>query len=349
MNALDEVFAAQAKSCGALGSPFMDQLLTLCAQRWPHEGALAETTRTWPGDIGPMAASIPLRIAGGLHALVLTKRAPDLAAVYPPAQVSDDALWEAVSSALDTHEAFLLDWIENPPQTNEVRRAAALIPAAALLTARFGLPLQLSELGASAGLNLNFDRFRLIANDVVFGPESDVQLAPNWHGPVPTPTPLQVEERRGVDLAPVDLAAPNDRLRLIAYLWPDQSERLRRTEAAMALTPAVLDKADAVEWLGTRLAPAPGRCHMLYSTIAWQYLPAEAQMRGAKLIEAAGHAATETAPLAWVKMEPDRSDPDQAPGAALTLHLWPGGTDIVLGRIDFHGRWVRWTGPTHLT
>jgi hypothetical protein len=33
-------------------------------------------------------------------------------------------------------------------------------------------------------------------------------------------------------------------------------------------------------------------------------------------------------------------------GAALTLRLWPGDIRLALGRADFHGRWVQWSGLT---
>ena len=32
-------------------------------------------------------------------------------------------------------------------------------------------------------------------------------------------------------------------------------------------------------------------------------------------------------------------------GAALTLTLWPEGETHLLGRVDFHGRWLRWAPP----
>jgi hypothetical protein len=32
--------------------------------------------------------------------------------------------------------------------------------------------------------------------------------------------------------------------------------------------------------------------------------------------------------------------------AAITLTIWPEGEDRLIGRADFHGRWVRWTGWT---
>lgn len=344
MTRLAAAFASQSESCAALGSPFMARLMALCAARWPEHGAVADALRDWPGDLGPSAASLPLRIASGLHALALSGQAPDLAALYPPRTPSDDALWSGVETALERHAAFLTGWTRRPPQTNEVRRAAALIPVAHMLAARFGLPLRVSELGASAGLNLNFDRFRLTVGDRAFGPQGTVPLSPDWTGPCPAPAALEITERRGVDLTPLDPADPQDALRLMACLWPDQPERLALTRAAMALPPAPVDEADGVDWLAPRLAPVPGAVHLVYTTIAWQYFPADRQAAGRGLLAAAGAAATEAHPLAFLTLEAD----GLSPGAALTLQLWPRGEVVPLARVDFHGRWVDWSGPITL-
>ena len=44
-------------------------------------------------------------------------------------------------------------------QTNVVRRCTCLLPAFSLVSEESGLPLALIDVGASAGLNLNFDRY----------------------------------------------------------------------------------------------------------------------------------------------------------------------------------------------
>ncbi len=332
----------QARSCAALGSPFMEMLMTALAEDWPDDSALGRLCAGWKGDVGPGGASLPLRIAGGLHALVLTGRAPNLAAVYPPATPPDPIFRATVLEALAMHEMFLIDWMQRAPQTNEVRRSAALIPAAHLLAARHPLPFVLSELGASGGLNLMFDRFALTAGTTRLGPpDAALTLTPQWQGAAPAQSALRVDERRGVDLNPLDLRDPAQALRLAAYLWPDQPERVALTGAAIAVQDAEVDKGDAVDWLERRLATdRPGRLHLIYHTVAWQYFPPPAQARGTALIEAAGARATAETPLAWLGMENDGGE-----GAALTLRLWPGDLRLSLGRIDFHGRWVKWNAP----
>ncbi len=314
----------------------------LLALHWPDNTAVAQRFADWPGNISPRGEALPLRIAGGLHALVLMGRDPVLTMAYPPNTVDDAPLLAVVLDALQRHDAFLSTWVSSPPQTNEVRRSAGLIAAAHWLDARIGLPLQLSELGASAGLNLWFDQFRLDIAGQHWGPErATVQLAPDWRGPLPPRANPVVAERRGVDLNPLLVSDPADQLRLIAYLWPDQSDRIARTRAAMALAPAPVDKDDAIDWLAGRLAaPWPGRLHLIYHTIAWQYFPPDTQSRGRAMIEAAGAVARPEAWLAWLTMEAD-TDPN---GAALVLRLWPGNLTFALGRAGFHGQWVDWSG-----
>ena len=68
---LSEAFRQQATSCAALGSPFMEQLLNMLAEHWPDSTPLAQKFAAFEGDIGPAGHSLPLRIAGGLHALRL--------------------------------------------------------------------------------------------------------------------------------------------------------------------------------------------------------------------------------------------------------------------------------------
>lgn len=349
MNAdrLRAALSDQAAQCAALGSPFMARLMTLLAERLAPGTALTDRLFDWPGDPGPRGASVPLRLAGALHALKLSGHA-GLGAVYPPASATDAALCSAVARALETEAEAIGRFIDSPPQTNEVRRSAVLIALAHWLTAAHALPLplRLSELGASAGLNLSFDRFALRAGAVLFGAdEPALTLSPDWRGALPPRVPFRVAGRAGVDLNPLDPARAEDRLRLRAYLWPDQEERRALTDAALAVAGPAPDRGDAIDWLAGRLAPVPGTLHLIYTTVAWQYFPPEAQARGRALIEAAGRHATADAPLAWFGMEADGGATGGANGAALTLRLWPGDRRIDLGRADFHGRWVDWRAP----
>ena len=334
----------QAKACTQLGSPFTGRLLTLLADRLQPGTPLTDRLFNWPGDIGPRAVSVPLRLAGALHGLVLDGTSPELTATYPPNPApDDDTLRLAISAALDRHAARINDWLDRPPQTNEVGRSAVLIAVGHWLNHRYHLPLTLSELGASAGLNLNWDRYGLEIHDRTIGPDDPaLMLNPKWTGPLPNGPLPQVANRRGTDLTPLNPANADDRLRLLAYIWPDQQHRLTRTRAALNLPAAPVDRSDAADWLENRLQKqSPGHLHLIYHTIAWQYFPPAVQNRAKRLIETAGARATSNAPLAWFGMEAD----NDTKGAVLTLRLWPGDQGFRMGRADFHGAWVDWQPP----
>jgi hypothetical protein len=322
----------------------MGTLLRGLVEVWQPGTALGKAIAAYTGDIGPVGHSLPLRIAGGLHALVLSGRSPSLVAAYPPNDVDRDSLLDAVSGSLIEHEGFMLEWIKSPPQTNEVRRSAALLAGAQVALSHFQRPIVLSELGASGGLNLMWDHYALEVDGTRFGAtEPALTLTPEWIGPLPPAGTINIAERAGVDLNPLDPKTPQDLLRLKAYLWADQPYRLELTQAAAVALDTTVEQGDAIAWLEQRLAlPKQGHLHLIQNTVAWQYFPKAAQIRGEQLLEAAGQRATVETPLAWLSMEND-GDATGDVGAALTLRLWPGDHAIPLGRVDFHGRWVQWS------
>ncbi len=338
--AIKKAFADQGAACARLGSRFMGRLMPLIGENLRPGAAVANRIIQWPGDISALGDVVPLRLAGALHALVLSGQAPELAAVYPPQDPPDEALIGAVLRAFDNHAPHILNWLDSPPQTNEVRRSAALIAAAAWVADRCPSPMVISELGASLGLNLQFDRFALeIGADTLGDPDSAVRLRPEWRGGLPPVCPIRVEARAGVDLNPLDPDDPEDALRVLSYLWPDQPERETLTRAAIALAHSRPERGDAAEWLEHRLAtPRPGRLHVIFHTIAWQYFPQATAARCEAAITRAAAAATAEAPLAHISMEADGT----LQSAALKARLWPHGEDRELARVDFRGRWIDW-------
>ena len=316
--------------------------MQLMADRLTPGDAVSDALFNWPGDRSASGASVPLRLAGGLHILVLSNKDPGLKSVYPPNTPSDDALWAAVQNALRKHSKFLLEFIKLPPQTNEIRRSIVMIAASHLLAQRFELPMVVSELGASGGLNLLFDRYQLTIGNAKFGASSPIlTLDPDWRGLLPPNTPFEVTHKAGVDLSPLDPTQEKDHLRLLAYSWPDQSDRIERLKSAAPHQTTKVDKEDVADWLPRRLTYHPkGHLHLVYNTIAWQYFPASVQHSCTKALEQAGARASITSPLAHLAMEADEKNEG---GAAITLQIWPKGEKYNLGRVDFHGRWINWS------
>lgn len=340
---LAAALASQAEACGALGSPLMERLFSLMARNWQPDGALAARLASWSGDMTSRGASVPLRLGGALHALVRAGRAPTLAAVYDHVGAVDDASFlAALTETFRREERVVLSFLDSAPQTNEPRRSVAIIAAAHWLARRWDMPFTLSELGASAGMNLIWDRYAVTTPVGRLGPEDALlTLGPDWRGSAPQSGPHPaIEGRSGVDLNPIDPVLGRERL--MAYIWPDQPDRIDRTGRvldALAASRPHIERGDAIDWLALRLATQmPGKAHFVYHTVAWQYFPESSQQRGEGLLAEAGRRATEAAPIARFAMEADGT----GPGAAMTLDLWPGGERIALGRVDFHGRWIDW-------
>ena len=124
----------------------------------------------------------------------------------------------AVQAALRNNATHILRWLNYIPQSNEIGRSAELIATALMLEGRFNLPLIVSELGASAGLNLLFDQFALSSHGFTYQPHrATLTLTPDWRGPAPPPGRFQIAGRAGVDLSPINPRSSEGFLRLCAY------------------------------------------------------------------------------------------------------------------------------------
>ena len=343
----DQVVAAlrqQGSWCARLGSPFTARVLTHLADAVVQGGGAASLLPGWPGD--PVADALALRLAGALHALVLSGAAPDLAAQYPP-NPDTDRFRAVLDAAIERHRDFIVRFLRSPPQTNEVGRSAVLLGGFLRVAAATGLPLRLLEIGASAGLNLIWDRYRYRLGEAEWGdPAAPLLLAPHWTGALPPlAAPLEIASRHACDLGPVDLEDDASRLRLRAFVWADQHERLARLEQAIAIARKAayrVEQADASNWLRTRLRrPAPGLATVLFHSVMWQYMPEPTRDDIAASIAQAGADATRGSPFAWLRLEP----PGAGAPMELRLTVWPAGEETRLATAQPHGATVTWLAP----
>jgi hypothetical protein len=150
-------------------------------------------------------------------------------------------------------------------QTNEVTRCANLVPAFALVY-QYGeyKPLAGIELGASGGLNLNWDRYQYIYNNTyTLGEDPSVQIHCALQGnfsPLFPHTMPPMASRIGIELFPLDLKHERDVNWIRACIWPEETWRYQRLDAALAFaqqySPNVL-AGDACELLPGALATIP--------------------------------------------------------------------------------------------
>jgi hypothetical protein len=251
------------------------------------------------------------------------------------------ASWERIDDALDEQREFVARFVrEQTVQTNEVRRAWGLLPGFLSTGASC---VDLIELGASAGLLLEFDRYAYRYRAGAWG-DGSLELAGDDRGGPPAELlarALEVGRRRGVDLDPVDVTTDEGARLLEAFVWPGQSERMERLRAAIAIVrddPPELVRGDYVDLLPSLLRERrDGVLTVVFSSVSTIYLHEERYQELASALARAGRDGL----LAWVSFEAPRDDREYG-GVALDVTVWPGGATRRLAKVDFHCDWLEW-------
>ncbi|MGH3444011.1 MAG: DUF2332 domain-containing protein [Nocardioidaceae bacterium] len=339
---LVEAFRGQARACAALGSPMYAVLVDRVADDYVVGGVSRTVLTGHEDDPGPSA--LALRLMGSVHRLVLSRRAGELATYYPSVGGSwePEGGWAAFAVLLAELPDAVREWLDRPPQTNEVGRAAALMGGLLRIGEEHALPVRLFEIGSSGGLNLRADRYAYTdETGRVFGdPSSPVRLEGAWRGRPLRPWPeLEIVERSGSDVMPVDVDDRGGRLTLTAYVWPDQTARLERLRGALqvaARVAAVVRRTDAVSFARS-LELASGTTTVLWHSVMWQYLSAGDQRALTARIEELGASATTERPFAHLMLEPIRRTPGAEHSFLVALRMWPGGARRILGDGAAHG------------
>lgn len=339
-------FLIQHHYCTVMAAPISARVCKALASALSRDSRTGARVLDWLGE--PTADALPLRLVGGLHALHRSGASPALDRVFL-GQVTDETDVAAIiADTLVAHDDALYSWLDSPPQTNEPGRSAALMVGLLEVSRRFGLPVELLEIGSSAGLNLLIDRYHYDLGGTQVGPaDSPVTIAPEWRGPAPDFSCIAFASIRGVDVQPVDVTDPAAAQRLAAYAWIDTPKRVARLEKAVAMfvaDPPLLERGDAADWIEARLAEPQqdGVARVLVHSVVWQYLGKERQDRIRRAMLAAAEHATPERPLAWVRMEPNKQTALQE----VWLQAWPGAaTPLRVAQTHAHGTWVAPTDP----
>jgi hypothetical protein len=264
---------------------------------------------------------VPLQILGGLNYLVL----------------SGKASWDDVDAALDEHGDFLRRFVATQPvQTNEVQRSWVLLPL--FLHAVGSGDVHVVELGASAGLNLVWDRYRYRYSAGEWGPPgAPLRLAGEERRAVPAELlrmEPRVRSRVGIDRAPVDATTEEGTRLLRSFVWVGQDERLARLDRAieaLRADPAPLVQGDAAEELPRVLASLPlDGVTLVFQTSLFEYMSAEGREALRETIDTADRE------LVFVASGRPRSEP-----RAWGMRIYrPGGRREFAGHADYHGAWL---------
>jgi hypothetical protein len=228
---------------------------------------------------------------------------------------------------------------ERRTQTHEVRRCALLLPLLARVEAESGQGLALLEAGACMGLCLWPDRY-----NYAYG-ASRLEVAKSWTTPLlecelrgfkPPARIPRIDHRAGADLEPVS-ARDGAALRwLEALVWPEFPERVARLRQAAAIAARerpVVERADALQWLGRAVveAPAASACVVQHAMVLNQ-LGEAGRARFEETLRGASRART----LWQAGLESD------VEGARVELWRYASGESVRLftARCHPHGAWM---------
>lgn len=336
---------AQAKACNDIGSAMYTRLFHDLADDYADNG------RTFAILAGrsarPIHDAIPLRLAAAVHRIVLSGRDERLARHYPSVggKPGHDFTADFIAYMRDHIDEIDLA-LTQQVQTNEVGRSIVHLTMSHWLTTQDIATFDLLELGASAGLNLNFDKYYACSGQLRMG---DSQSAVRFMGDYFTHTPnlpktgAQVHRKRGVDISPLDVTQSEDETRLLSFFWPDQKARIERTRAAIEIakvSPPLVDSASADIWLQQQLSRPFERATVVFHSIVWQYLGAGTQNGVREALASGAQRATPQTPLLWVRMEP------AGPVADVQVDVWDGSSlepiHSRLAEVGYHGQNMNW-------
>lgn len=232
-------------------------------------------------------------------------------------------------------------------QTNVVRRCTCLLPAFAVVRQETSSPLALIDLGASAGLNLNFDRYayryqrdgREVLRWGSAGARVRLEAELRGDGVLPPlASTISVASRDGIDLDPVDLGNPDQLLWLRALIWPEHVERHQQLiDAATEFEQSDIrmHAGDAARILPGLIQSIPlAHALVVYSTIALYQFPRSSLQRIADTLAAASAAR----PVWQIALE--GNDPE----LSITRHRDGAGETEKLADASPHGWWIAWRG-----
>lgn len=237
-------------------------------------------------------------------------------------------------------------------QTNVVRRVTGLRLVLAAVYRRCGRPVHLIDVGASAGVHLHVDRYRYVIGGQVFGrPDAAVTIETWWRGPGPVPdldAVPPIASRTGIDLNPVRVADPDERLWLRALVWPENTrdaELLASALDSLAADPPPILAGDVVDLCRQldRVLPA-GEPRVVFHSATRMHVPLARRAAFDQAIDSLGS----RGPLYHAWQEPAAAQHHGMPGEAegmLAMH-GPGDTrPVPLARVSGHLEWAGQVSP----
>lgn len=231
-----------------------------------------------------MEGAPPVHLFTSVHYLLLGGVDDPLARFFPT--LTDDPLppegaWPDFTRFCREHADELRElMLSRPVQMTYVERCRTLMPAMSHVADLAGEPLNLIEIGCSAGVLLTFDRYAysLRPGERVGAENADILLTGEIEGGPALRIP-KIGRRTGLDLNVIDARRADDRRWMLATCFPELLTEQRNLAKAMAIvadTEIAWYEGDALANLDRALAEMPDPVCVYHSACLF-YWPAEAK------------------------------------------------------------------------
>lgn len=289
----------------------------------------------------------PLLFFAAAHFLLLQGRSHPLANYYPSLEGQKEIDVDVYSLfqgfCLSNKSALIPLLTGRRVQTNEVRRSAFLYPAFSYLCQFFGgEPINLIEIGPSAGLNLNLDEYAYQYGENIHrgDPQSLVKLLCTLKGntvpALPEDFPV-VASRLGLELSPVSIESHDEQLWLQALIWPEHLDRFELMRAAIEVReqqPQTIIAGDVLHTLPEALSAIRNKHPVLvYSSLVLYQLSDQHKQDLKQMLSDAAQDRT----LFHISAEWDGVEQLE-----IICTDYQMGDSIHLANSEAHGRWLQW-------
>ena len=282
---------------------------------------------------------VPHRLVAAVRWLVFDGQAEDFEGAADP--------WAAFRTTLAANGPWIANFVrEQPVQTNVVQRCWALLPLFLTVARAVPVPMDLIELGTSAGLNLFWDRYHYQYTAGEWGsPTAPVRLSGEERSPVPGEllnTKATVRSRRGIDLNPIDVTSAKG-LRLLRTFARDEEYSAHISEAAEVVRsdPPELLRGDYLTLLPDLLrARQDATLTVVFQTLSTVYLTDEQRLLLRSVLDAGGA----EGPLAWISTPTPEEHGQRRGDYPIEMAIWPGGGRRIAARMNVRGEWLEWIG-----
>lgn len=289
--------------------------------------------------------------ASAVHYLVMAQPQDALAAYFPsvtPQPRAIDAQFESIFQRFCIeHAQDIRDLVTTGTvQFTNAERAGPVLLALQYIAQSADEPFDLIEIGCSAGLLLNVDKYsydfgngrRVGANPGRLTIHSELRpanLRPSGHIP-------HIAQRVGIDLNPIDVRDESARNWVLASIFPDRAHELKQLRDALIMRaeiPVDIRKGDALQLLESEAARMTNTLCVLHSWCLYQWPESVVQKLEEKLCEI-----SRTRPVHRISIEKGM-DKNFAETVIMFYRDGRLESSQLVGVSEGRGAWFEWTGP----